>query len=95
MQPGVYIMTNKRNGTLYAGVTSRLVQRVYEHRECIISGFTKRYGCKILVWFELHSTMESAINREKQIKAGSRAKKIALIQETNPDWSDLYPELIK
>ena len=90
MQPAVYIMANGRNGTLYTGVTSDLPQRVWQHRENITGGFTQRYGCKILVWYEMAETMEVAIAREKQIKAGSRARKIALIVGFNPDWQDLY-----
>jgi putative endonuclease len=93
-QPAVYIMTNKRNGTLYTGVTSRLPQRVWQHREGVFDGFTKRYGCKRLVWFELHETMESAILREKQIKGGSRGKKIKLIESSNPQWCDLYSDIV-
>ena len=89
-QPAVYIMANKRNGTLYTGVTSNLVQRVWQHREGVADGFTKRHGCKRLVWFEMADTMGSAIGREKQIKAGSRAKKLALIEAVNPEWNDLY-----
>jgi predicted GIY-YIG superfamily endonuclease len=93
-QPCVYIMASGRNGTLYAGVTSNLPKRAFEHREGQISGFSKKYGCKILVWYELHETMIAAITREKQIKAGSRAKKLALIEEFNPGWEDLYDTLI-
>ena len=89
-QPAVYIMANKRNGTLYTGVTSNLVQRVWQHREGVADGFTKRYGCKRLIWFEMADTMDSAIGREKQIKAGSRAKKLALIEAVNPEWNGLY-----
>jgi putative endonuclease len=92
-QPAVYIMANQRNGTLYTGVTSDLVQRVWQHREGVADGFTKRYGCKQLVWFELAGTMHSAITREKQIKGGSRAKKLALIESMNPDWRDLFDEI--
>ena len=88
-RPAVYIMANKRNGTLYTGVTSNLGQRIWQHREGIADGFTKRYGCKLLVWYEVHETMETAILREKQIKAGSRVKKLALIEALNPDWLDL------
>jgi putative endonuclease len=86
-------MANQRNGTLYTGVTSDLVQRVWQHREGITDGFTKRYSCKLLVWFELHDVMYDAIAREKQIKGGSRARKLALIEAANPDWDDLYPEI--
>ena len=86
-------MANKRNGTLYTGVTSNLPQRVWQHREGVADGFTKRYGCKMLVWFEIHDTMEAAILREKQIKAGSRKKKLALIESFNPQWRDLYGDI--
>jgi putative endonuclease len=89
-QPAVYIMANHKNGTLYVGVTSDLPQRAWQHREGAIAGFTQRHGCKRLVWFELHATMEHAITREKQIKGGSRAKKIALIEAANPEWLDLF-----
>ena len=92
-QPAVYIMASKRNGTLYTGVTSNLLQRVYQHRERLTGGFTSRYGCTLLVWYELHETMESAIFREKQIKAGSRKKKLALIEALNPTWRDLFDGL--
>ena len=91
--PAVYIMASRCNGTLYVGVTSKLIQRAWQHRDGAVEGFTKRYGCKLLVWFETADTMESAILREKQIKAGSRAKKLALIEAANPQWRDLYPEL--
>jgi predicted GIY-YIG superfamily endonuclease len=92
--PAVYIMANKPYGALYAGVTSNLVQRVYQHKEGSIPGFTTRYGCKRLVWYEQHSTMETAILREKQIKAGSRQDKLDLIKPFNPEWTDLYPSLL-
>jgi putative endonuclease len=92
-QPAVYIVANKRNGAIYVGVTSNLVQRVWQHREGVVGGFTKRYGCKVLVWFELHSTMEYAIAREKQLKGGSRKKKLALIEATHPLWRDLYADI--
>jgi putative endonuclease len=74
-QPAVYILANKRNGTLYAGVTSDLARRVHEHREGLTFGFTKRYGCKRLVWYEFHADMITAIAHEKRIKAGSRKRK--------------------
>jgi putative endonuclease len=93
-QPAVYIMANRRNGTLYAGVISNLPQRAWQHRANVIAGFTKRYGCKMLIWYELHSTMPNAIAREKQIKGGSRKKKLELIEAANPAWRDLYEELI-
>ncbi|GGN52804.1 endonuclease [Novosphingobium indicum] len=92
-QPAVYIMASARNGTLYVGVTSWLPERAWEHREGVVAGFTKRYECKRLVWFELHATMEHAITREKQIKGGSRKKKLALIETANPQWHDLFEEL--
>jgi predicted GIY-YIG superfamily endonuclease len=88
-------MASRRNGTLYTGVTSNLPKRIYEHREGLVSGFSKSYGCKLLVWFEVHETMESAIAREKQIKAGSRTKKLALIEAVNPNWKDLYGSLFE
>jgi len=90
----VYIMASGRNGTLYTGVTSNLPRRAFEHREGAIPGFTSRYGCKLLVWYELHATMPGAITREKQIKGGSRKKKLALIEAMNPDWRDLFGDLI-
>jgi putative endonuclease len=92
-QPAVYIMANQPNGTLYVGVTSDFVRRAWQHREGAIDGFTKRYGCKTLVWFEQHGTMEHAIAREKQIKRGSRRSKLALIESANPIWRDLYAEI--
>lgn len=91
--PAVYIMANRRNGTLYTGVTSDLVRRVWQHREGL-GGFSTRYDCKLLVWFEMHATMETAIAREKQLKAGSRAKKIALIETDNPLWRDLWFQIV-
>jgi putative endonuclease len=82
-QPAVYIVTNRRNGTLYTGVTSNLPQRAWQHRAGAVPGLTARYGCKTLVWYELHVTMPDAIAREKQIKAGSRRKKLTLIEARN------------
>jgi len=93
--PCVYILANQRNGTLYCGVTSDLPRRVHEHRTGALEGFTKRYGRKRLVWYEPHAPMDEAIAREKQIKGGSRAKKLALIETMNPDWLDLYEMLNK
>ena len=93
-QPAVYVMANRRNGTLYVGVTSNLVQRAYQHRESLVPGFTARYGCKKLVWYEMCEEMIPAIAREKQIKGGSRAKKLALIEALNPEWRDLYDEIV-
>ncbi len=92
-QPAVYLMASQRNGTLYTGVTSDLPKRAWQHREGLVDGFTKRHGCKLLVWYELHSTMELAIAREKQVKGGSRKKKLALIEERNPQWRDLFEEI--
>jgi predicted GIY-YIG superfamily endonuclease len=86
-------MANKRNGTLYTGVTSNLPGRAFQHRAGLVKGFTAKYGCKQLVWYELHESMYEAIVREKQIKSGSRANKLALIEAVNPDWKDLYEEL--
>lgn len=93
-QPCVYIMASKQNGTLYTGVTSTLPQRVYQHREGIVEGFIKKYGCNILVWYELHDTMETAIMQEKQIKAGNRNMKLTLIEKSNPEWKDLYETIM-
>jgi predicted GIY-YIG superfamily endonuclease len=92
-RPCVYIMASKRNGTLYVGVTSDLSRRAFEHRVGAIEGFSKHYGCKLLAWFEPYDRMDEAIAREKQIKAGSRAKKLALIEADNPAWTDLYETL--
>jgi putative endonuclease len=92
-QPCVYIMASKRNGTLYTGVTSNLPGRAFQHRTGLVKGFTAKYGCKLLVWYEQHESMYEAIAREKQIKAGSRAKKLELIEALNPGWKDLYEEL--
>ena len=91
--PAVYIMASARNGTLYTGVTSDLSRRVFQHREGHVPGFTTRYGCKLLVWYEAYPTMLEAIAREKQIKGGSRTKKLALIESMNPRWVDLYESL--
>jgi putative endonuclease len=93
-QPCVYIMASRRNGTLYTGVTSNLPKRAFEHREALVAGFSRKHSCKLLVWYELHDSMIEAITREKQIKAGSRAKKLALIESLNPGWKDLYSDLI-
>lgn len=93
-QPSVYIMTNKPNGTLYTGVTSDLIKRVYEHKHGVVPGFTKKYGCKRLVYYEMHESMDNAISREKQIKSGSRDKKIELIESMNPKWEDLYEDIV-
>jgi putative endonuclease len=92
-QPAVYIMASRRNGTLYTGVTSDITNRVYQHREGLTPGFTSRYGCKLLVWYEFQETMLQAIAREKQIKGGSRRKKLALIEAMNSQWRDLYEDV--
>ena len=92
-QPCVYIMTNKRNGTLYTGVTSNLVQRVWQHKNNLVEGFTKRYGTHTLVWYETHDTMAEAIMQEKSVKEWKRAWKLEMISAFNPDWHDLYDEL--
>ncbi|MDP2205688.1 MAG: GIY-YIG nuclease family protein [Alphaproteobacteria bacterium] len=89
----VYILASRRNGTLYAGVTSDLVKRVYEHKAKTIPGFTKKYSVNALVYFELHDTAETAIQREKQIKEWQREWKIRLIEKSNPDWRDLYTDI--
>ena len=92
-QPTVYILASHRNGTLYIGVTSDLVQRLYQHRAGLIEGFTKDYGVKRLVWFEPGASMEEAIRREKQLKKWQRQWKINLIERENPDWRDLAVDL--
>jgi len=92
-QPCVYLLTSKRNGTLYVGVTSNLVQRVWQHKNMLEQGFSIRYDVHTLVWHEAHDTMESAIAREKAIKGWKRDWKLALIEESNPGWRDLYEEL--
>jgi len=90
-QPVVYILASQRNGTLYVGVTSNLIQRIWQHREGVVEGFAKKYAVKVLVWYEQHLTMESAILREKAIKKWNRNWKLALIEKMNPDWRDLWP----
>ena len=92
-EPAVYMMASRRNGTLYTGVTSDLARRTHEHREGRVPGFTRRYGCTRLVWYERYDLMVAAIAREKQIKGCSRAKKLALIEAMNPQWRDLYEDL--
>lgn len=92
-QPCVYLLTSRRNGTLYIGVKSDLQKRVGQHKEKLVEGFTKRHGVDRLVWYEPHETMESAIAREKAIKEWRRRWKLALIEENNPKWRDLYEEL--
>ncbi len=92
-QPAVYILASDRNGTLYTGVTSDLIGRVWQHREHLVDGFSKRYCVTRLVWYELHSTMDSAITREKRIKKWNRTWKLELIQKSNPKWLDLWPQI--
>lgn len=94
MQPCVYILASKKNGTLYVGVTSDLIKRVWQHKNDLVEGFTKRYLVHTLVYYEIHETMESAIAREKNIKAWKRAWKIELIEKNNLEWSDLYHALL-
>ena len=91
--PCVYILANKPNGTLYIGVTSDLVRRVWQHKNNFVEGFTKRYNVHNLVWYEVHETMESAIPRESALKKWRRAWKIELIEKENPRWLDLYEEI--
>jgi putative endonuclease len=93
MQPCVYILASKKNGTLYIGVTSALIKRVWEHKNNFVDGFTKRYNVHTLVWYELHETMASAITREKSLKNWKRAWKLELIETANPDWIDRYGAL--
>ncbi len=93
-QPCVYILASKRNGTLYIGVTSDLIRRVWQHKNDMEEDFTKRYGVHELLWYESHETMESAITREKRLKNWTRMGKISLIEEGNPRWRDLYEDLV-
>ena len=92
-QPAVYILASKRNGTLYAGVTRDLVRRVWEHRNDVAGGFTRRYRVHRLVWFELHEDMTAAITRERQLKEWKRAWKLRLIEEANREWRDLWEDI--
>lgn len=93
-QPCVYIVTNKPNGTFYIGVTSNLVQRIWQHKNKVVKGFTAKYGLHKLVWYEQHETMESAIGREKAMKFWKRRWKLNAIEQLNPDWRDLYDEIV-
>ena len=93
-QPAVYILASRTNGTLYVGVTSDLVKRIWEHRNNMVDGFTKRYGVHQLVWYELHEDMQSAIEREKRLKEWKRKWKLELIESTNPNWQDLYYTIV-
>jgi putative endonuclease len=92
-QPAVYLLASKRYGTLYFGVTSNLIKRVWEHKSNLVEGFTKKYGVHQLVWYELHENMDSAIQREKRLKGWKRKWKVQLIESTNPDWTDLYSKI--
>jgi len=94
IEPAVYIMASKRNGTLYTGVTGDLCKRVWEHKNNLVDGFTQKYSVHQLVYFELHEEIEAAIQREKQIKKWNRAWKIQLIEKMNPQWQDLYESII-
>ena len=89
----VYIMSNRKNGTLYVGVTTDIARRAWEHRTGYIDGFTRRYGLNRLIWFERHEEIVPAIRREKNIKDWPRAWKVRLIEKMNPEWEDLYPTL--
>ena len=93
-QPAVYILASKRNGTLYTGVTSDLIKRIWQHKNNLVEGFTKKYAVHNLVWYELHDNMQSAIQREKQIKEWKRIWKLELIERMNPEWADLYYRIV-
>ena len=93
-EPAVYILASKRNGTLYTGVTSDLVKRMWQHKNDLADGFTRKYSVHMLVYYELADEMSAAIAREKQIKGGSRARKLALIESMNPGWRDLYDDIL-
>jgi len=90
--PAVYLLASRRNGTLYVGVTANLVKRVWEHKNDLVDGFTKKYGVHRLMYYELHETMPDAIAREKQMKVWNRAWKLRLIETTNPEWRDLWED---
>jgi putative endonuclease len=92
-RPAIYILASAKNGTLYTGVTSDLPKRISEHKSKTVKGFTEKYDCALLVYYEQFEDMENAIAREKQIKSGSRKKKIMLIETTNPTWRDLFEEI--
>lgn len=93
-QPCVYIITNKRNGTLYTGVTSNLQKRIWEHKNKVVKGFSEKYGLNRLVWYEVHETMDMAISKEKTVKNWTRNQKIKRIETMNPGWNDLFDEII-
>lgn len=92
-KPCVYMLASSRNGTLYIGVTSNLVRRVWQHKNDLVEGFTQRYGVHMLVWYEVHETMRSAVGRERALKEWDRVWKLRLIEESNPKWEDLYESL--
>ncbi|MFN7137252.1 MAG: GIY-YIG nuclease family protein [Thermomonas sp.] len=94
-QPAVYMLATGRRGTLYVGVTSNLIARVWQHREHAADGFTKRYGIDILVWYELQDSIEAAIQREKRLKRWNRGWKLRLVEEANPEWRDLWPAILR
>jgi putative endonuclease len=91
----VYILANKKNGTIYIGITGDLIKRIYEHKQNLIDGFTKKYNIHDLVYYEVHKEIEEAINREKQIKKWNRKWKLRLIEKDNPTWMDLYAEMVQ
>ena len=93
-QPAVYILASKRNGTLYIGVTSDLVKRTWEHKNNLADGFSKHYSVHQLVWYELHDSMDSAIEKEKRLKGWKRDWKLELIESANPHWQDLYHTIV-
>lgn len=93
-QPCVYILASQRNGTLYVGVTSDLDKRIWQHKHDFVEGFTKTHGVHTLVWYEVHETMESAIVREKKIKSWKRLWKLDMIESINPNWIDLYDQIV-
>jgi putative endonuclease len=93
-QPAVYILASKKNGTLYTGVTSDLVKRIWEHKNGLVEGFTRRYKVHNLVWYELHDNIDAAIEREKNMKEWKRAWKVRLLEKDNPNWNDLYDSIL-
>ena len=93
-QPCVYILASRRNGTMYIGVTSALVKRIWVHKNDLVDGFTKEYGIHTLVWYEMHGSMLRAIEREKAIKKWNRDWKVRLIESRNPEWRDLYEDIV-
>lgn len=94
LSPCVYLLASGPRGTLYVGVTSDLIQRIWQHRNDLVDGFTRRYRVHCLVWYEQHATMDSAIAREKAIKGWKRAWKLELVESFNSDWRDLYPDIV-